>query len=117
MRKKTCNPIVTQAKQPQQLCLWEPSIAKDEVTPFLQIKSVPIAERIDPRENRYILLIQPHGLRAAGVQLTSDEAYQVGQQTKRWDWSFNADGRLRCESRLEALLDRICKHSFQGGEA
>jgi hypothetical protein len=88
-----------------------------KTTPYLQITSVPISERIIPSENRYILLIQPHGVRATGGQFKADEAYEIAKATRGWDWSLDRNGRPRCLSRLEELLDRICKDAFKEGEA
>jgi hypothetical protein len=91
--------------------------SQEVVSPYLQVTSVPLAERIDPKENRYMLLILPAGVRAAGAQLTADEAHEVAKATKGWNWSLDKNGRLRCLARLEGLLDSICKPSFKEGGA
>jgi hypothetical protein len=89
-----------------------------ETAPFLQIASVPVAERVVLTEHRYVLLIQPLGIRACGGQYSAEEAHQIAKATKGWDWSLDKNGRLRCLTRLEGLLDSICKRSSQkGGEA
>lgn len=100
-----------------QLSIWHP-IHSPEQKPFLQIESVPRQERVNPKEHRYCLIIQPIGVRACGGQFTSDEAYRIGKATKRWDWSLDAFNRPRCLPDLEALIDDICKQSAaNGGEA
>lgn len=95
-----------------QLSLWH-SQQKSETAPYLQITSIPVNERINPKENRYILVIQPHGIRAAGGQFSCTEAYAIGQAVKGWDWNLDEAGRLRCLPALEALLDSICKNSYR----
>jgi hypothetical protein len=118
MVNENCSLIVAQGKRPQQLSLFSDSPGIEPKSPYLQIASVPIAERIDPKQNRYVLLILPQRVRAAGAQLTADEAHEVALTTKGWDWSLDKNGRLRCLARLEALLDSICQRSFkEGGEA
>ncbi len=92
---------------------------KPETAPYLQIESVPVAQRIDPKENRYILVIQPQGIWASGGQFTSGEAHEITKAVKGWDWISDPDGRLYCLPQLEALLDRICQRSAltqPGGE-
>lgn len=83
----------------------------------LQITSVPVAERIDPKENRYILLLQPQGIRAAAGQFTANEAHQIAKAVKNWDWTLDADNRPRCLPALEALLNTIVKRSTSQGGA
>ena len=93
---------------------------KPETAPYLQIESVPVAQRIDPKENRYILVIQPQGIRASGGQFTSGEAHEIAKAVKGWDWTLDPDGRLYCLPQLEALLNQICQRSAltqQGGES
>lgn len=95
---------------------------KSHQSPYLQIASVPIDERIDPKEVRYILIVLPHGIRACGGQFTGDEAYEIARLVKGWDWTLDPNGRPYCLGQLEALLDRICKRSSArlervGGEA
>jgi hypothetical protein len=117
---KNRNLIVTQAGHPtQQLCLdLAPSPREiQEASPFLQISSVPLRERIVLTEHRYQLMIQPLGIRATSGQYTADEAYEIAKATKGWDWELDEHNRPRCLPRLEQLLDRICKKSaVKGGE-
>lgn len=99
----------------------------NDTPPRLEIQSVPIAERVDPKRNSYILVIQPVGVRAAGGQYTADEANEIAGRTKGWDFSLDKDGRPRCLPRLVALLEQICERSAkvkftknfpnEGGEA
>jgi hypothetical protein len=115
MVNENCSLIVAQGKRPQQLSLFSNSRT---ASPYLQIAAAPIAERINPKENRYVLLIQPLGLRATAGQFSAEEAHQIAKATKGWDWSLDKNGRLRCLTRLEAVLDVICKRSFfEGGDA
>lgn len=91
--------------------------AKEEVSPYLQIASAPIKERIDPKEVRYILVILPDGIRAAGGQFLAEEAHAIANAVKGWDWSLDENQRPFCLPALEALLDSICKRSaLKGGE-
>jgi hypothetical protein len=92
---------------------------KKEVKSFLQIASVPVGERLNPKENRYILVVQPHGVRAAAGQYTAEEAYEIARLTKNWDWSLDANNRPEVLSALEILLDQLCRPSspWKGGKA
>lgn len=86
-------------------------------SPYLQIASVPVNERIDPKEVRYILIILPHGIRAAAGQYTAQEAHAIAKAVKSWDWSVDENQRPFCLPALEAMLDSICKYSaLKGGE-
>jgi hypothetical protein len=118
-RKKNCSPIVALEGYPPQLYLNLASSqqAKSEVSPYLQIASAPLAERINPKENRYILLILPANVRATAGQYTSNEAFEIARLTKGWDWRLDERDRPKCLPRLEQLLDQICKKSTaKGGE-
>lgn len=88
-----------------------------EDTPFLQIQSVPITQRVDPERHSYVLVVQPIGVRACGGQYSASEAHEIAKLTKGWDWTLDPDDKPRCLPRLEALLDRICKRSSLGNEA
>ena len=92
-----------------QSTLFNTTQEKKEVKSFLQIISVPVGERLNPKENRYILVIQPHGIRATGGQYTAQEAHQIAKFTKSWDWSLNQTGKPGCLPALEVLLDQLCK--------
>jgi hypothetical protein len=88
-----------------------------DAAPYLQIQSVPVGERVDPRQPTYKLVILPYSTRAAGGQFTADEAHEIAKATKEWDWRLDGDQRPKCQPRLEALLDSIIKRSAeQGGE-
>lgn len=80
-------------------------------SPYLQIQSVPIAERINPREPHYTLMISPQGVRACAGQFSAQEAHTIAKLTRGWNWVFDENGRLRCLPALEALLDDICNRS------
>jgi len=90
------------------LNIWHPIPLPDQ-KPFLQIASVPLQERVNPREHRYCLVIQPLGIRACGGQVTADESYKLAKATKHWDWSLDKNNRPRCLAKLEALIEQICK--------
>jgi hypothetical protein len=111
-----------QSEHPPQLCLdlAPSSQAMAEASPFLQITSVPLVERVVATGHRYQLLIQPHGVRACGGQFTAEEAHQIALATRGWDWRLDEHSRPKCLGRLEQLLDRICKKSaaitIKGGE-
>jgi hypothetical protein len=101
----------------KQLTIWEsPRKPAAEASPYLQIKSVPVDERVDPKEIRYALGIYPHAVRACGGQFTGDEAHQIAKATKGWDWQLDENNHPYCLSQLEALLDSIIKRSA-GGKA
>ncbi len=86
--------------------------------PRLQIESVPVAERINPHEQRYVLVIAPQDIRACGGQLTAHEAHEVAKATRGWNWELDSNNRPLCLGQLEALLERICQSSARkGGEA
>jgi len=91
------------------------STEKKEPKSQLQITSIPIAERTDPKQNRYILVIQPQGVRAAAGQYTAAEAFEIARLTKKWDWTLDANNRPQCLLALEALLTSIVKRSDEGG--
>jgi hypothetical protein len=121
MVNENCSLIVAQGKRPQQLCLnlnLVPSPqAIPEASPYLQIAAIPIAERINPKENRYILLILPQRVRATAGQYDADEAFEIARLTRGWDWELDEHSRPKCLGRLEQLLDQICKKSAtKGGE-
>ncbi len=82
-----------------------------EASHYLQIKSVPVRERVNPKEIRYALWIYPHGVRACGGQFTGHEAHQIAKATKGWDWALDENNRLYCLPQLEALIDSIIKRS------
>jgi hypothetical protein len=86
-----------------QLNIWHPIPLPDQ-KPFLQIASVPLQERVNPREHRYCLVIQPLGVRACGGQFTAEEAHEISKSTRGWDCSNS-------QVALERLADGICKRS------
>jgi hypothetical protein len=86
-----------------QLCIWHP-IQSPEQKPFLQIESVPLQDRVNPKENRYALWIYPQGIRACGGQFTAEEAHEISKSTRGWDCSNS-------QVALERLADGICKRS------
>jgi len=105
------------SRQPKQLNLWEsPQKPAAEASPYLQIKSVPVRERVNPKEIRYTLWIYPHAVRACGGQFTGHEAHQIAKATKGWNWLLDENNRLYCLPQLEALINSIIKRSV-GGEA
>jgi len=88
-----------------QLDLWESqNKPQGQASPYLQIRSVPVDERINPKEIRYALWIYPQGIRACGGQFTAEEAHEISKSTRGWDWS-------KSQASLEQLLDGICKRS------
>jgi hypothetical protein len=120
---KNTKTIVTQGLQPVKL-RRKPSSRRSpqdqkifpiEASPHLQITSVDFDEKISPKENRYILLIQPQGIRAAGGQYTADEAYEIAKGTWGWDWKLDENNHPYCLAELEALLDAICRQAAGKG--
>jgi hypothetical protein len=120
--KKKSHIILSQLREegkfPQQLSLplASPQKPAAKESPYLQIKSVPVDERVDPKEIRYALWIYPYLVRACGGQFTGHEAHQIAKATKGWDWQLDENNRLYCLPQLEALIDSIIKRSA-GGEA
>lgn len=94
-----------------------PIYQESQATPYLQIASAPLAERVNQKENRYILLIQPQGIRACGGQYTADEIHEIAQLTKGWDWELDKNSRPHCLPRLETLLDAIINRVNRGVDA
>ena len=91
-----------------------------EPAAYLQIVSVSVAERIavDPKENRYILLIQPYNVRACAGQYSAAEVYEIVRAARGWDWHLDERHRPRCLPALEKLIDSIIKRfAVRGGEA
>lgn len=93
------------------------SLSISDPPPYLQIQSVPVAERVDPERNSYILVLQPVGIRAAAGQYAPAEADEIARATRGWDWSLDENQRPVSLPALERLLDGICKRSAKGGEA
>ena len=101
----------------KQLKLWEsPQSPVAEASSYLQIKSVPVKERVNPKEIRYALWIYPHAVRACGGQYSADEAHKICQAVKGWDWGLDENNRPYCLPQLEALINSIIKRSV-GGES
>jgi len=101
-----------------QECEFFAPLPTRKASPYLQIASVPTNERINSKENRYVLMIQPQGVRVGGGQYTADEVYEIGRLTKGWDWRLDENNRPHYLERLEALLNAIIKRSSQqGGES
>lgn len=89
---------------------------KKEAKCKLQIVLVPVAERVDPKQSRYALVILPQNVRAAAGQYTAAEAHEIARLTRGWDWSLDANNQPQCLPALEALLNTIVKRSTsQGG--
>ena len=86
-----------------QLCIWHP-IQSPEQKPFLQSESVPLQDRVNPKEIRYALWIYPQGIRACGGQFTAEEAHEISKSTRGWDCSNS-------QVALERLATGICKRS------
>jgi len=103
------------SQAPRELGDSQKFLEKRDVSPYLQIKSIPVDERVDPKEIRYALGIYPHAVRACGGQFTGDEAHQIAKATKGWDWVLDENNRPYCLPQLEALIDSIIKRSA-GGE-
>jgi len=108
--------LLTNSKKSRQLNLWEsPQKAAVEASPYLQIQSVPVKERVDPKEIRYELWIYPHAVRACGGQYSADEAHKIYGAVKKWDWKLGENNRLYCLTQLEAVIDSIIKSSSPKG--
>ena len=105
------------SRKAKQLTLWKPQQKPAaEASPYLQIKSVPVKERVNPKEIRYELWVYPHIVRVCGGQFTGQEAHQIAKATKGWDWALDENNRPYYLPQLEALIDSIIKRSA-GGKA
>lgn len=105
------------SQQPKQLNLWKAQRKPEaEASPYLQIKSVPVEERVNPKEIRYALWIYPHAVRACGGQYSADEVHRICQAVKSWDWELDENNHPYCLPQLEELINSIIKRSV-GGEA
>jgi|GEM_PF-3387667 hypothetical protein len=103
------------SQKSKQITIWEsPQSPAAEALSYLQIKSVPVSERIDPKEIRYELRIYPDAVRACGGQYSADEAHKICQAVKGWHWGLDENNRPYCLPRLEALIDNIIKRSARG---
>jgi hypothetical protein len=102
-------------KKSKQLNLWEfPKKPAVETAPYLQIRSIAVEERVNPKEIRDALWIYPHAVRACGGQYSADEAHKICRAVKSWDWVLDENNRPYCLPQLEALIDSIIKRSVGG---
>ncbi|HEY9607654.1 MAG TPA: hypothetical protein V6C85_39075 [Allocoleopsis sp.] len=113
--------IIAQSRELAQSNARKPTNQKspwEARSPSIEIASISLEEQIDPSEPRYCLIIQPQGLRACGGQFTAKEVGEIEKAgIKSWDWSLSPAGRPNCLPKLEALLERICDRSEEGGES
>ena len=90
---------------------------EEELPPYpLQIKAIPPQNRFKP--NNYCKLVHfESGLNIPG-QFTYDEAKEILETTRYWDFSLLRDRIPRCVERLRLLLEDVCARSLQvGGKA
>jgi hypothetical protein len=94
-------------QKPQQLNLLT-LIAKQEDPPAypLQITSVPHEDRL--KSDWCCKLIHYESDLKLGGQFTYDEAQEILETTKYWDFTLIKDRIPRCRSRLLLLLERVC---------
>lgn len=92
-----------------------PQIDNCDASPYLQIKSVSVEERVNPKEICYALWIYPHAVRACGGQYSADEAHKICQAVKGWDWVLDEkNNHPYCLPQLEELINSITKQSVGG---
>ena len=92
-----------------------PAIEKKDPPPYpLQIKAIPVRERIIP--DRYCKLVHlESGLSIPG-QFTYPEASEILKITRYWDFSLDQNRIPRCVERLRSLLENVCARDSKGGE-
>ena len=109
----------------QQLSLFvDPPTEEVDLPPYpLQIGYIPGNQRITPL--KFCKLVHyESGLNIPG-QFTYDEAKEIPETTRYWDWELDRDRIPRCVDRLRSLLENICVslpcreayRSISGGEA
>ncbi|NER98618.1 MAG: hypothetical protein F6J86_33145 [Symploca sp. SIO1B1] len=88
------------------------NISQDFAPQRLQIASASTDERQDNEDSRYILVLQPSGIRAAYGRYTSGEAWEIARKAGRWKWVINSDGIPNHRSNLEKLIDEVLAGQF-----
>ena len=93
--------------KPQQLNLFAPVSEQEDPPAFpLQIEAIPDRDRLKP-EWGCRLIHYESGLKLSG-QFTHDEAREILQTTRFWDFTLVKDRIPRCRNQLLSLLERIC---------
>jgi hypothetical protein len=91
-----------------------PSLDVDLPPYPLQIKAIPDNQRVTP--DKFCKLVHyESGLNIPG-QFTYDEAKEILETTRYWDFSLDRDRIPRCVERLRSLLENICSRFLRGGE-
>ena len=91
----------------QQLSLFDPVSERENPPPFpLQIEAIPDRDRLKP-EWSCRLVHYESGLKLSG-QFTHDEAREILQTTRYWNFALVKDRMPKCRGRLLSLLEKIC---------
>ena len=72
----------------------------------LQIKAIPYEKRVNP--NRYCKLVHYESRLNIPGQFSHDEAKEILETTRYWDFGLDKDRIPRCVERLRSLLKNIC---------
>lgn len=81
---------------------------REDPRPYpLQIKSIPDRERVKPQWNCQVAHYESD-LTIPG-QFTIDEAPEILEITRYWDFTIDKDRIPRCRNHLLSLLEKICK--------
>lgn len=94
-------------QKPQQLNLFEVVPEREDPPPYpLQIVAVPDRERVRPSWNCRLIHYESN-LRLGG-QFTYDEAKEILETTRYWDFTVDKDRIPRCRNQLLSLAERVC---------
>lgn len=99
-----------------QLFISQPSSFLDGDDPPaypLQIKAIPYEKRVKPSDCCKLVHYES-GLNIPG-QFTYDEAKEILETTRYWDWELDPHRIPRCVERLRSLLENICSRASSGG--
>ena len=94
-------------QKPQQLSLFAIAPEREDPPPYpLQIVAVPDRERVRPSWNCRLIHYESN-LRLGG-QFTYDEAKEILETTRYWDFTVDKDRIPRCRNQLLSLAERVC---------
>ena len=93
--------------KPQQLSLFAITPEREDPPPYpLQIVSVPDRERV--RTEWCCRLVHYESNLRLGGQFTYDEAKEILETTRYWDFTQVKDRIPRCRNQLLSLLEQVC---------
>ncbi|MGL5804842.1 MAG: hypothetical protein ACRC11_05285 [Xenococcaceae cyanobacterium] len=98
-------------RSPQQLELF--STIKLPPPYPLQIAAISYRDRIKPEISCRLVHVTS-GLSVPGA-FTTDEASNILETTRYWDWTLDEERRPRCFELLRSLIVQICSTPLNGG--